>query len=325
MERRDIFGDSDRRILRAQKLRVAECGQHRMESRIMLRGANMLRQPPRLRYAIAGAVAAAAMAVVIIAGGSGASAAPATSEQERVTDYRAPTGPEITVADAQERAAQVARLAAGVNGALTVTTVHSNFAHAHALLMGESADQAKGEETGPAERVEEMQSAVWVTKVTADDGSSIAPNAPTPRNATGPSGKVLIVVADAHTGFTKELYVGPTSPDLQSLGTPTTAEVPANSTRASAVASVRRNPKQGIIAGKLSPIRVRVPVTVRDRRGHKVSMQRTLPRGVETAAGSFLFRELEGRYTLSAPGCQKRAVTVKGRQEVTITLHCAHK
>jgi hypothetical protein len=282
---------------------------------IMLGGARML------RYALAGVAAAAIATLVVFAGGSGASAASSAGGQERFTNYEAPTGPEISVQAAQERAVGYARSAAGITGALTVVSAHSSFARAHTLLMGEPADQAKAQETGPAERVEEMQSAVWVTKVTADNGGAISPNVPTPAKAKGPSGRALIIVADAHTGFTKEIYLGPSSPDLASLGQTTTVQVPADSVQA--VASVRLNPRQGVIAGKLRPARVHVPVTLRNDRGHKVAVQRTLPRGAETAAGSFLFNELEGGYTLSAPGCTTQHVALKGHHEVTVTLHCA--
>jgi hypothetical protein len=288
----------------------------------MLRGAIIvLRRAGMPSYASTGATAIAIAALLVFAGGSGVSTASTVGEQERFTNYQAPTGPEISVRAAQERAVAYARSAAGITGALTVVSVHSNFAQAHTLLMGEPADQAKAQETGPAERLEEMQSAVWVTKVTIDDGDAISPNVSTPPKAKGPSGRVLILVADAHTGFTKEIYLGPTSPDLASLGQTTTVLVPADSVQG--VTSVRLNPRQGVIAGKLSPARVHVPVTLRNSRGKKVAVQPTLPKGTETAAGSFLFSELAGRYTLSAPGCATQHVTLKRRHEVTVTLHCA--
>src|ERR1700722_3761685 len=244
MERRRKLCARHRRILSARKQTVDQRRQHRMVRGIMLRGAIiMLGRTHISRYALTGVAAAAIAALVVFAGGSGASAAPKAGEQERFTNYQAPTGPEISVQAAQERAVAYARSAAGSTGSLTVVSVHSSFAQAHTLLMGEPADQAKAQETGPAERVEEMQSAVWVTKVTADGGGVISPNVPTPPKAQGPSGRVLIIVVDAHTGFTKEIYLGPSSPELASLGQTTTVHIPADS--AQAVASVRLNPRQG--------------------------------------------------------------------------------
>lgn len=249
---------------------------------------------------------------------------PTSGEAERFTTYRAPTGPELTAAQAQARAVEFARRA-GQLSALTLMTAHATLAQAHVVLMGEGLAEAQADESGPAERAEEMRSPVWVTMVTAPAGEVFEPNDPAPRGHTAPSGKVLVVVADAHTGFVKEEYLGPTAPDIGLLGPTTTASVPAQAAAQeaqTAAVGTHFNVKQGIIAGRLSPPRVRWPVSVANARHRRLATERSLPAGAETRAGEFSFRELEGTYTVSAPRCGSLRVKVRRRRETHITLHC---
>jgi hypothetical protein len=252
-------------------------------------------------------------------------ASAATTETGRFTTYRAPTGPELTVTQAQSGAVAFARRAGQV-GALTLTTAHSTFALAHALMMGESVSEAQAAESdGPAERVEEMRSPVWITMMTAASGEVFEPINPVRRGHKAPSGKVVVVVADAHTGFIKEEYLGPTAPNISQLGVTATASVPAEtagSESQTATASVRLNPKLGIISGRLSPARVGWPVSITNIHRRRLATEKSLPSGPETKAGSFSFRELEGKYVVSAPGCGSLRVTVRGRRETHVSLHC---
>jgi len=266
---------------------------------------------------------------VVLAGGlllqsGGHRASAATTESERFTNYRAPTGPELTAAQAQSRAVAFARRAHQL-GALTLTTSHSTFAQAHVVMMGESLSEARADESGPAERAEEMRSLVWITMMTAASGEVFEPNNPVRRGHKAPSGKVLVVVADAHTGFIKEEYLGPTAPDISLLGPTTTASVPAQAAAPesqTATASERLNPKLGIIVGRLSPARVHWPVSVANTHHHRLATERSLPSGPETQAGHFSFRELEGSYLVSARGCSSRSVRVRGRRTTHVILHC---
>jgi hypothetical protein len=270
-------------------------------------------------------------AAVLLAGGlllegeDHSRASAATTESERFTTYRAPTGPELTVAQAQSRAVTFARRA-GQLGALTLTTAHSTFARAHVVMMRESLAEAQADESGPAERAEEMRSPVWVTMVTAPPGQVFEPTNPVRRGHKAPSGKVMVVVADAHTGFIKEEYLGPTPPDISLLGPRSTAFAPAKAvaSESQATASVRLNPKRGEIVGRLIPARVHWPVSVANTHHHRLATEKSLQSGPETNAGEFSFRELEGRYIVSAPGCGSRTVTVRGRRETHVTLHCVY-
>jgi hypothetical protein len=249
----------------------------------------------------------------------------AGTETGRFTTYRAPIGAELTVTQVQSGAVAFARRA-GQLGTLMLTTAHSTFAHAHALMMGESLSEAQvAESDGPAERVEEMRSPVWITMITAASGQVFEPNNPVRRGHKAPSGKVVVVVADAHTGFIKEEYLGPTGPNISLLGPTATASVPAETAGSeshTAMASVRLNPKLGIINGRLAPARVGWPVSIANIRHRRLATEKSLPAGPETEAGSFSFRELEGNYVVSAPSCGSLRVIVHGRRETRVTLRC---
>ncbi len=276
-----------------------------------------------LRNVAAAAVIAAAAALLVTGGHSRARAAGAAGE--RFTNYVAPTGVQMTALDAQAVALRSARMA-HPGGGLTLTTAHSTFARAHALLMDGAPSSA--DESGPAERAEEMRSSVWVTSVAAGAGGSFSPVAPVPRGRRGPSGGVMVVVTDAHTGFVKEEYVGPTAPDVGLLGTTETttagaveAAVARSARRAQA--SVRATPRLGAILGRVRPGRVGWPVTLATVEGRRLGTRRTLAAGAETAAGAFAFRELEGRYVLSAPRCRRTKVHVRARATTNVVLSCA--
>ncbi len=276
-----------------------------------------------LRILTAGAATAVVGAVLLTGAHTGAHAAQA--QPERFTTYRAPVGAEVSPAQAQATAVHVARLARQA-GALRLTTAHSTFARAHAVLMGGS--PAAADESGPPERVEEMRSPVWVTVMTESTGQSFTPIAPHPRKHRGPSGAVMVVVSDAHTGFVKEEYVGQAAPNVALLGPTVSASVAAAATatpgaRVAAVGGVRWNPRQGLIVGTVSPARVGWPVTLSDAHRHQLATRRTSAADSETAAGSFSFRAIAGTYEVGAPGCRRRAVRVRGHRTTTITLHCA--
>jgi len=272
---------------------------------------------------VAAAVAVIAAGAALSTGGRVRAGAAAT-QGERFTSYVAPAGPELAPAQAQTAAVQRARIA-GQNGKLALTTVHSTFAQAHSLLMGSAPAQA--EEVGPAERAEEMRSPVWVTLLTAPAGGSFSPISPLPRGRKGPAGSVMVVVADAHTGFVKEEYVGPDAPNLASLGPSVSATAPAVAgavvaAARHAVASVRLSREEGYIAGRLSPVRIGWPVTL-SARGHPRETTLSLPAGEETVAGGFGFRAMAGRYTISAPHCGRHSVRVRGRHTTSLVLHCS--
>jgi hypothetical protein len=277
-----------------------------------------------LKILMVGAVVAAVLGASLLTGGH--SGARAAGSGERFTSYQAPTGEEMSPAQAQTGALHVARMA-HQEGALELATVHATFAQAHAVLMGEQPSEA--EESGPAERLEEMRSSVWVTMMTASAGGVFTPIGPVPRKHSGPAGTVMVVVADAHTGFVKEEYVGPAGPDIGLLGPALTTEVmdqPMGQSLGNATASERLNPNLGEVSGRLSPPRVSWPVTIANVKGRRLAMQRTSAAGTETKAGSFFFRELAGTYVLSAPHCGKRTVRVHRHHGIaTVTLHCSIK
>ena len=136
----------------------------------------------------------------------------------------------------------------------------------------------------------------------------MSPNVPTPRGHVGPSGQVMVIVTDAHTGFIKERYLGPAAPDLSLLGPELNATIPAvTGTEAAgtarAAAAVRSNPKLGFIEGRLIPARVGRLVTLRDTHGHVVDTAKSRAASTENRAGTFTLRESEGHYVISAPRC----------------------
>jgi hypothetical protein len=266
-------------------------------------------------------VGAVGVAVLLIAGvDHGGAARAASTNGERFTNYIAPTGPEMTPEQAQSIAVLAARRA-GETGAIHLTQARSDFARAHAVLMGGKPSEA--DESGPAERAEEMRSGVWVSVMTATDGTAFSPNVPTPRGHVGPSGQVMVIVTDAHTGFIKERYLGPVAPDVSLLGPELNATIPAVTGMARAATAVRRDPKLGFIEGRLIPARVGRLVTLRGTHGHVVDSMKSLAAGTETRAGAFGFRALEGHYVISAPHCGRLSLHIRGRHTSAITLHCS--
>lgn len=273
------------------------------------------------------AVVSVGVAVLFITGvdhGGAAHAADASSE--RLTNYTPPTGPEMTPEQVQSIAVSAAR-GAGETGVIHLTQAKSNFAHAHALLMGEKPSAA--DESGTSERAEEMRSSVWVSVMTTTDGKVFSPNVPTPRGHAGPAGQVMAIVTDAHTGFIKERYLGPTAPDVSLLGQEVNTTIPAatgteTTGTVRAAGAIRREPKRGgLIVGKLIPARVGRLVTLRDTHGHVVDSMKSLAKGTETIAGGFSLRATEGHYVVSAPHCGRLSLHIRGRHTLVVTLHCS--
>jgi hypothetical protein len=270
-------------------------------------------------------VCAVGVAVLLIAGvGHGGAARAASTNGERFTNYIAPTGQEMTPEQVQSVAVLAARRA-GETGAIHLTQTRSNFARAHAVLMGGKPSEA--DESGPAERAEEMRSGVWVSVMTAIDGTAFSPNVPTPRGHVGPSGQVMVIVTDAHTGFIKERYLGPAAPDVSLLGPELNATIPAvTGTEAAGTAraaAVRSNPKLGFIEGRLIPARVGRLVTLRDTHGHVVDTAKSRAANTESRAGTFTLRESEGHYVISAPRCGRLSLHIRARHTSVVTLHCS--
>jgi hypothetical protein len=272
-------------------------------------------------------VVSAGVAVLLIAGvGHGGAAHAANASSEHLTSYIPPTGQEMEPVQVQSLAVMAARRA-GENGALHLTQAKSNFAHAHALLMGEKSSAA--DESGTSERAE-MRSSVWVTVMTTTDGTAFAPNVPTPRGHAGPTGQVMAIVTDAHTGFIKERYLGPAAPDVYLLGPEVSTTIPAaaigtaaTGNTASAATAVKPNRNRGYIEGRLVPARIGRLVTLRDTHGHVVDSTKSLPAASETHAGAFILRVSEGHYVISAPRCGGRSLHVRARHTLTVTLHCS--
>jgi hypothetical protein len=273
-------------------------------------------------------VVAVGVTTLLIAGvNHGGAAHAASAGSEHVTNYIPPTGPEMTAEQVQSIAVSAAR-GAGETGEIHLSQAKSNFAHAHALLMGEKPSAA--DESGPSERAEEMRSSVWVSVMTTADGTAFTPNVPTPRGHVGPSGQVMAIVTDAHTGFIKERYLGSAAPDVSLLGQKLSVTIPAAATGTAATGSgaraattVRHNPTLGFIEGRLIPARVGRLVTLRDTHGHVVDSTKSLAPGAETRAGSFILRVSEGHYVISAFRCGRRSLHIRARHTLTVTLHCS--
>jgi hypothetical protein len=229
----------------------------------------------------------------------------ATSPSERLTDYRAPTGPELSVDAVAAKALQHAR-AAHEAGALKMTIGHGTFGEAHAALEGRSPSQAVSTETvnvlhndgtitaGHDAEIEEWrQSAAYLIVMT---GSKFTPAAPVPRGRKGPSGKVMGLVLDSHTGFVEEEYVGETAPkQVSEVHTVATKSVAAESQAAHV--ALRPNPRWGLLVGHLYVQHVLAP-------GWRVLIGRHLKHPVMTATttadGTFELRAVAGQYLVAA-------------------------
>ncbi len=184
---------------------------------------------------------------------SGAKAESGQPPQARLTGYTAPTGPELEpLAAARAVAGKYARQA-GQLGELEVSVARASFAEAVAVTDGK--DPSEAETTSDnAEIAEWRASAAYlvVIKATAPN-ATFAPNVPTPRGRSGPTGAVMSLIIDSHTGFVEGQTIGPSTPKLSALGSVLNTRIAAIVGAAGDVqtAALGAAPRPGLLIGKV--------------------------------------------------------------------------
>lgn len=253
----------------------------------------------------------------------GAKAEP--EHNERMTSYQAPTGVEMTPEAATDLVVRrFARQSGGVSGAMTITTVHSTFAQAEAVVEGKAASEAVY--GGPPDIAEWRASSVYMVTMRSEPGEVFRPNVSSPRGQSAPAGSVMTVIVDSHTGFKEGLDLAPTAPSgLGELGPAYETSVPATS--AAAMAALRRVPLgnvgelQGHVYFHNHPV-VGWHVIV----GHKLPSHITA-KGKTYSGGLFGFRVAVGRYQIavrrpSGVLCGMRKTRITYHKETEIRLNC---
>jgi hypothetical protein len=233
-----------------------------------------------------------------------------------VMNYKTQTGPEMTPLAAASGVVRFARMAEQY-GELTVSTAHATFAQAEAAVGG------------VAEIAEWRQSPAYlVVFKTTNPGGRFIPNVPTPAGHTGPSGTVMALIVDAHTGFVEGRYVGSETPPLNDLGPVATMNVTAESTTAFAASVRARERAPGDIIGRLY-------VHGRATAGWRIVIARSTAkltsRPVKTlrtmSGGEFFVRVHPGKYVIGAEGAKRKlcgvhSFTVPARPETRVTVRC---
>jgi hypothetical protein len=266
------------------------------------------------------AVLVSALAVVLTVSLGGANAG--QQPEARMTSFHTPTGPEMTPAAATELVVGKAGRRAGVTGPLVVTTVHSDFAKASAVVSGQPASDAVY--GGPPDIAEWRTSPVYLVVMEAPVGSKFAPNVSVPPGHEGPTGSVMSLIIDAHTGQTYSVNVASTPPpSLGELGPAFETRVAAESSAAVASAT---SGNAGLLAGKLyhgnhavSGWRVFV--------GHEPLGRKTVAKQMSGPHGLFSFRLAPGYYVVAAwrPSrgyCGQRTVHISRHKETHIAVSC---
>ena len=282
----------------------------------------------KIRVILTGAVLAVFSTALIVATTGGSADAGTPVVEERFTNYRQPTGPELSPQEAMEKGVQLALglepvaspLASTLaSGTVTVQAVHSTIGEVRAVEAGES--PSNGAKVGSdAEQTEVLTSTVYVVMLI---GGRFTPNVPTPHTATiAPHGNYILLTVDAHTGMMTGLQVGPSAPNISALGPVTTFTVGAGS--GVAFAAKQLAPNRGYLYGTVysgkKPAR-KALVTVTNSR-HKL-----VTRAQTTSTGGFRFSLLAGQYTVTArtpsgTSCRSRTEKIIRRRNMFMTLHC---
>jgi hypothetical protein len=247
----------------------------------------------------------------------------ASTTEERMTSYRTPTGPEMTPEAATNLAVnRWAREDGQMDGALAVTTVHTVFAQAMAVANGQAANEATY--GGPADIAEWRTSTVYMITMKTTSGT-FRPNVSVPRNQSAPSGSVMTVIIDAHTGMKEGLSLTAAPPTkLNELGPALQTNVPAVSSATTANHSVPMRKNVGAVIGRVDsggrPV-VGWHVVV----GHKLPRHTMISKTYED--GAFGFSLKVGSYEIAAKRpngrlCDKRTVRIKRRTRTEVNLSC---
>lgn len=250
---------------------------------------------------------------------------------ERFTGYQTPTGPELEPLAAASSAANTYARQAGQDGELEVKTAHGTFAQAQAVLEEKAPSQAAV--GGTPEIAEWRASPAYLVVIEATaPNATFTPNVPTPPGRTGPSGKVMGLILESHTGFVEGRYVGPNAPKLSELGPVASTTLPAVTSTAEA-ASLRAKgipSKLGELAGKVYGAGHRLVKGWRVLIGHPHTAlgQHAIAARRTDHGGGFSFQFPAGQYLVAAQRpngklCGVRTARIVQRAETHIVLTCA--
>jgi hypothetical protein len=254
--------------------------------------------------------------------GAGADTAKPEPNQE-VFSYTAPTGPELTPVQAAEAGSYYARASAQEAGALQIEVAHGTDGQASAVNESRSPDEPATSNS--------PQIAAWrasTAYLVVIRGKQFAPSVPLKHGARQPTGTVLALILDAHTGQMEGLNLGPEAPNVAALGQVTALNIPENSTTAVA-ASVRAVPGwRGTLAGRVlvggGPSRARrhpasyAKVLIQNA-GH------TLATATTNANGTFKVELLTGTYQVTARvgTCPPSKAVIKHRRTTSVNVSCS--
>jgi len=262
-----------------------------------------------------------AMISLLTADGSADTSAAVT--EERFTNYRQPTGPELTPQEAAEKAVQrvltlerpsspSARSLA--SGEVSVEVAHSNLGVVRAVENG--LQPAEAVTTGTdIEQSELLRSAAYLVKIVGQ----FSPMVPIPHKATAPRGSVMWLTLDAHTGFMLGLQLGG-APNIAALGPVARFSFGVGSETATAAEPLDQ--RRGLLIGTV--YRFGNPV-----KGWRIVVVsgRTRDSSRSAITGSFAFHLLPGTYSVTALGprrtlCARRTVRIFRRHNSYIALRC---
>jgi hypothetical protein len=222
---------------------------------------------------------------------------------------------------------------ADVTSALRATTAHADFAAAAAVA--EFKEPSEAQYGGPADIAEWRRSSAYIIAMRSTTGALFKPSVPTPRGRSGPSGKVMVVILDSHTGFREGEYIGPKMPTLSRLGVVTNTDVPAEGEPSTAQTASERTRPLGKNVGQLFG---RLLAGGSPKAGWAVLIARSagalvrraqLVRTTSRAEGRFYARLDSGDYAIAArrPNgmlCGRRSVRVHRHPiQTSVVLRCS--
>lgn len=167
----------------------------------------MLRNRRIRSLLVLGTIVGVGVGAVQITGAAAHSGRSVGAPESSLGTYVAPIGPELAPTQVQQMALKSAAAANEANPT-EMSLAHGSFAAAQAAM--EPGTKAPSNATMALWENSSAYIVVMHGQFTLD--------APTPPGRSSPSGPVMALIVDAHTGFTEGEYVGVSTPDIHSLG-----------------------------------------------------------------------------------------------------------
>ncbi len=277
-----------------------------------------------------------ASAVVALAGGLvltiGASANPSQplsqTTQNPVESYVAPTGPELSLDQIQQIAVTWA-VRSGEPSPSDISVAHGTFGAAQAVMDPQPLFPQNRSNTPSMPGLEAwLNSTVYLVSMHGNFTS----NGPHPHGHSEPTGTVMALILDAHTGIRDARYIGEAAPNLAQLG-PVTQLTPAP-TAGEQTAQTAGKRSESAIKGILyvsrgghSHVASGYPVYVTRKDGpplHLIARTHTKKNGtfvIPIHAGSY---QIEGSRPTGYV-CAKVGVRVQPHRHTYVKLDCAEE